>query len=73
MPKDLEVAVAAFNPSRRERTQRLLQSSHRTGDIYEWNTGFGNDFKKVERELRERFERIGGWIWRRALMRLGRI
>ncbi|KAF7544844.1 hypothetical protein G7Z17_g9628 [Cylindrodendrum hubeiense] len=53
--KDLEAAFAAYDKSRRERSQWLVQSSRRIGDCYEWRAaGVGKDFKKIENEIEER-------------------
>lgn len=47
---------AAFDAARRERAQWLVQDSRRTGELYEWNDeGVGNDFKKIEDELRKSY------------------
>lgn len=51
-------AFKAFSEQRLERTQWLVQSSRRSGDLYEWRTEFGRDFKKIEQECRERDETI---------------
>lgn len=57
--RDVEEAFAAFDASRRERTQWLVQSSRRTGDLFEWRAeGVGDDVRKIEEELRWRHERI---------------
>lgn len=47
--KDLEAVLAAYDISRRERSQWLVQSSRFIGDSYEWRAeGVGSDFKKIE-------------------------
>lgn len=52
---DLEAVFAAFDESRRERTQWLVQSSRRIGNCYEWRAeNVGKDFKKIEAEINER-------------------
>ncbi|KAF5018298.1 hypothetical protein F66182_9723 [Fusarium sp. NRRL 66182] len=52
---DLEAAFAAFDASRRERTQWLVQSSRFIGNAYEWRAeGVGRDFDKIEKEINER-------------------
>ncbi|KAM5383377.1 hypothetical protein ACJZ2D_002070 [Fusarium nematophilum] len=52
---DLETVFAAFDASRRERGQWLVQSSRRIGDCYEWRAeGVGRDVKKIENEINER-------------------
>jgi len=49
---DLEGVLAAFDASRRERGQWLVQSSRFIGDSYEWRAdGVGDDFKKIESEI----------------------
>ena len=53
--EDLEAVFAAFDASRRERCQWLVQSSRRIGDCYEWRAeGVGRDFGKIEAEINER-------------------
>lgn len=57
--KDLDSAFAAFDKSRKERGQWLVQSSRRIGDCYEWRAeGVGRDFKKIEDEINERMSII---------------
>lgn len=52
---DLESVFAAFDRSRRARSQWLVQSSRWIGDCYEWQAeGIGNDFRKIEAEINER-------------------
>ncbi|KAH6993635.1 hypothetical protein EDB82DRAFT_524718 [Fusarium venenatum] len=52
---DLEAVFAAFDASRRERTQWLVQSSRFVGDAYEWRAkGVGKDIPGIEREINER-------------------
>jgi salicylate hydroxylase len=47
--------LAAFDTSRRERGQWLVQSSRFIGDSYEWRAdGVGDDFKKIEAEINRR-------------------
>lgn len=49
-----------YDAHRRERTQWLVRSSRRAGNLYEWLTrDVGRDFVKMERELSERL----GHIW----------
>ncbi|GKU22991.1 unnamed protein product [Fusarium langsethiae] len=51
----LEAVFAAFDSSRRERTQWLVQSSRFVGDAYEWRAkGVGKDIPGIEREIKER-------------------
>ena len=53
--ESLEAVLAAFDASRRERTQWLVQSSRFIGDAYEWQApGVGKDFKKIEAEINRR-------------------
>ncbi|KAL2870742.1 uncharacterized protein BJX67DRAFT_246337 [Aspergillus lucknowensis] len=53
--RDLEIALATFDASRRERTQWLVQSSRFIGDCYEWRAdGVGRDFKKIEEAINSR-------------------
>jgi salicylate hydroxylase len=56
---DLEVVFAAFDACRRKKTQELVQSSRRCGDLYEWRTeDVGRNFKELEKELNERVKKI---------------
>lgn len=56
----LEIVFAVYDAHRRERTQWLVRSSRRAGNLYEWLTrDVGRDFVKMERELSERL----GHIW----------
>lgn len=58
-PAGLRKAFAVFDQSRRERTEWLVDSSRRAGDLYEGRAeGVGKDFAKIEKELRERYEKI---------------
>ena len=53
--KDLEAVFAAFDASRKERGQWLVQSSRRIGDCYEWRAeGVGKNFKMIEAEINDR-------------------
>lgn len=57
--KGLAAAFKAYSDQRLERTQWLVQSSRRSGDLYEWRAeGVGRDMKKIEQECRERDETI---------------
>jgi len=57
--KGVEAAFEAYNRQRLERTQWLVQSSRRSGNLYEWRAeGVGKDFAKIEKEVRERCEAI---------------
>lgn len=52
---DIEAAFTAFDISRRERSQWLVNSSRFIGDTYEWRAeGVGDDFKKIESEINRR-------------------
>ncbi|KAH7233330.1 hypothetical protein BKA59DRAFT_427890, partial [Fusarium tricinctum] len=54
-PSDVEAAFAAFDASRRERTQWLVESSRFVGDAYEWRAkGVGKDIPRIEQEINER-------------------
>jgi len=58
-PDDLEPVFEAFETNRKERSQWLVQSSRRVGDLYEWRAeGVGEDFKKIEEALKEGFGKI---------------
>ena len=51
----LEATFAAFEASRKERTQWLVQSSRLNGDLFEWRAeGYGSNIEMIEKELRER-------------------
>lgn len=55
----LKAACEAFDAVRRERTQWLVASSRRTGELYEWQAqGVGRDMGKIAEEAHERFEKI---------------
>jgi salicylate hydroxylase len=57
--KGIESAFKAFSDSRIERCNWLIQSSRRSGDLYEWRAdGAGDDVQKIETECRERDEKI---------------
>lgn len=57
--KGLAAAFKAYSDQRMERTQDLVQSSRRSGDLYEWRAeGVGRDVKKIENECRERCDKI---------------
>ena len=49
----IKAALAAFDKSRRERAQWVVQKSRRGGDLYELQTEIGNDFEKIALELKE--------------------
>ncbi|KAH8714658.1 hypothetical protein BGZ61DRAFT_531259 [Ilyonectria robusta] len=50
---DIEAVFAAFDTSRRKRSQWVVQKSRRGGDLYELRTEVGNDVQKMAQELRE--------------------
>ena len=57
--KGFESAFQVFSDVRKERTQWLVESSRRSGDLYEWRAeGVGKDFAKIEHECRERDVKI---------------
>ena len=57
--KAIEVAFAAYDPVRRERTQWFVDSSRRACEIYEWNDPrAGNDPEKCYQEVRWRSHRL---------------
>lgn len=59
-PAHLEVVFAAFDAHRRERTQWLVRSSRRAGDLYEWLApDVGSNFAGIEKELADRLS----YIW----------
>jgi salicylate hydroxylase len=54
--RDLDAVFAAFDASRRERDQWLVQSSRRAADLYQWrlpNTGKEN-FEAMRKDIEER-------------------
>lgn len=56
----LDSVFAVYDANRRERTQWLVRSSRRAGNLYEFLTrDVGRDFVKMEKELNERL----GHIW----------
>jgi salicylate hydroxylase len=55
----LEKTLEAFNSSRRERTQWVVQSSRASADLYEWRDGeCGQDLDKIKKELLWRNHKI---------------
>ncbi|KAI7158470.1 salicylate hydroxylase [Hortaea werneckii] len=57
--KGLTAAFQAFSDTRKERTQWLVQSSRREGDLYEWRAdGVGDDFERIHQECKQRCETI---------------
>lgn len=58
-PRGLRAVFQAFDLCRRPRTQWLVASSRRTGQLYEWQAeGVGADVEKIAAEAHERFEKI---------------
>ncbi|KAI1844489.1 hypothetical protein JX265_010016 [Neoarthrinium moseri] len=58
-PADVEAAFAAFDASRRERGQWLVQSSRRNSELMDFRAkDVGRDLKKIEKEMKERFGKI---------------
>lgn len=59
----ITAAFAAFNTCRYERTQWLIQSSRRCGDLYEWRAnGIGEIGEDIER-VRDELDKRNGEIW----------
>ncbi|WPH02183.1 Hypothetical protein R9X50_00503800 [Acrodontium crateriforme] len=57
--RGFEAAFQIFSDCRKERTQWLVQSSRRSGDLYEWRAkGVEDDFEKIGAECKERCEKI---------------
>ena len=53
--QDLNIVLAVFDEVRRERGQWLVQSSQHIGNCYEWIAkGVGDDFEKIEHEIKTR-------------------
>jgi salicylate hydroxylase len=58
---DVQAVFSIFNDVRKERGQWLVQSSARIGNVYEWRAdGVEQDFGKMEQEINERNNTIGG-------------
>lgn len=58
-PAGLRAVFQAFDQCRRPRTQWLVASSRRTGELYEWQTeDVGDNIEKIAAEVHERFEKI---------------
>lgn len=55
---DIEPAFSAFNRSRRERAQWVVQKSRRAGQLFERQTEIGSDFNKMFEELEATLPRI---------------
>ncbi|OIW27096.1 FAD/NAD(P)-binding domain-containing protein [Coniochaeta ligniaria NRRL 30616] len=59
-PEDLEAVFAAYDESRRARTQWLVQSSRRAADLYEWRDAkIGKDYDGILGEINAR----QAYIW----------
>ncbi|KAF2153548.1 putative salicylate hydroxylase [Myriangium duriaei CBS 260.36] len=58
-PKGVEAAFKAYNDQRLERTQDLVQSSRRAGELWDLRAeGVGDDYKKLEAEITARFRKV---------------
>ncbi|KAK2675057.1 hypothetical protein RAB80_010041 [Fusarium oxysporum f. sp. vasinfectum] len=55
---DIEAVFSAFDRSRRERAQWVVQKSRRAGQLYEQQTEIGGDFSRMSEELRETLSTI---------------
>ena len=54
LQKGIKSVFQAFDKSRRPRTQWLVRSSRRSGDLYEWRAeGVGDNIEKIAQECRE--------------------
>lgn len=63
-PKDIEAAFSVYDETRRERTQRLVESSRESGQIYEFEgKDTGDDMHKIHDNLSQRYK----WIWNEDL------
>jgi salicylate hydroxylase len=59
--QDVEAVFSVFQEVRKKRGQGLVHSSSRIGDVYEWRAeGVGSDFDKMEKEINQRNDVIGG-------------
>jgi len=57
--RGIEAAFKAYSDQRLERTQDLVQSSRRSGNLYEWRAeGVGSDIAKIEEEVTWRCNKI---------------
>ncbi|KAK4547539.1 hypothetical protein LTR36_000496 [Oleoguttula mirabilis] len=57
--KGFEAAFQAYSDCRKERTQSLVQTSRRSGDLYEWRAeGVGADIEKIHKECKAMNEQI---------------
>jgi len=54
----LQRAFSAFDQVRRERTQKIVETSHEAGQMYEFEL-FGDDLDKIEESYKHRMR----WIW----------
>ncbi|TVY90612.1 FAD-dependent monooxygenase [Lachnellula willkommii] len=58
-PSGLRAALQAYDQCRRERSQWLVASSRRAGELYEWQAeGVHHDIARIAAEVHERFEKI---------------
>ncbi|KAF5250338.1 hypothetical protein FANTH_4438 [Fusarium anthophilum] len=55
---DIQAAFSAFDRSRRERAQWVVQKSRRAGQIFERQTEIGVDFRRICEELKETLSTI---------------
>lgn len=57
---ELEAAFKAYDAVRRERSQKLVTTSHNAGETYELHgEGIGDDLEKFTRNMHKRYD----WIW----------
>lgn len=63
---ELESAFAAYDGVRRPRSQRLVASSRRTGEVYDFEDEITGDSMKATREY---LEQAWDWIWNEDLNR----
>lgn len=63
---ELESAFAAYDAVRRPRSQRLVASSRKTGEVYDFEDEIIGDNMKATREY---LEQAWDWIWNENLIR----
>lgn len=57
--KEIELALSVYNDIRYERTQWVVESSRKNGDISEWrDESVGSDHAKFEREEKWRMDKV---------------
>lgn len=57
--RDLRAVFAVYDAHRRERTQWIVQSSRRAGNLVEYLApGVGGDVDKIEKDMRDRLSQI---------------